>query len=56
MEEVMKKRLILVMLLLAAVTLGLVAQPAGESATTWKVSEQSTEKTPKYVFMVTAQV
>jgi alkaline phosphatase len=51
MEEVMKKRLILVMLLLAAVTLGLVAQPAGESATTWKVSEQSTEKTPKYVFM-----
>jgi len=51
MGEVMKKRLILVLLLLAAVTLGLAAQPAGESTPTWEVAEQQTAKAPKYVFM-----
>ena len=47
----MKKRLILVLLLLAAVTLGLAAQPAGESTPTWEVTEQQTAKAPKYIFM-----
>jgi alkaline phosphatase len=51
MGEVMKKRLILVLLLLAAVTLGLAAQPAGESTPTWEVTEQQTAKAPKYIFM-----
>ncbi|MGH0053828.1 MAG: alkaline phosphatase, partial [Sphaerochaetaceae bacterium] len=47
----MKKRLILVLLILLAVTVWLTAQPVEEHATTWESTEQEISSAPKYVFM-----